>query len=176
VAAKIRDLVAAGATIIRPRPEDSPSLSEFPAADEKIRSIANDLWGSIDGKSVTGHPYGQGKVYWGKSVADVLAESKTPPDFQYNRPEIDSSLVWIHREVNDADIYFVANEQNRSEDILASFRIDGKEASCGIRQWHCRAWEYKPNGRTTVALHLTEWIRHNRVPSQGIIALAEAPR
>ena len=155
VAGKIRDLVAAGATVIGPRPEDSPSLSAFPSADENIRFIANDLWGPVDGKSVTEHAHGQGKVYWGKSVADVLAESKTPPDFQYNRPEIDSSLVWIHRQVNAAEIYFVANERNRSEDITASFRVDGKEAEL----WRpdsgtAEPAEYKlENGRTTVPLH-----------------------
>jgi hypothetical protein len=155
VAEKLRDLVDAGAIVVAPRPEGSPSLTALSSADEKIRFIANDVWGPIDGKSVTEHTYGKGKVFWGKPLAEVLSEEKTPPDFEYNRPEIDSNLVWIHRRANDADIYFVANERNRAEDITASFRVDGKEPEL----WHpdsgtVEPAEYKVEmGRTTVPLH-----------------------
>jgi hypothetical protein len=155
VVEKIRDLVSAGAIVIAPRPESSPSLTAFPSVDENLRFVANDVWGPIDGKSVTEHSYGNGKVFWGKSVGEVLAEEKTPPDLQYNRPQIDSSLVWIHRRVSDADIYFVANERNRSEDFSVSFRVDGKD----VELWHpddgtVEPAEYRSeNGRTTVPVH-----------------------
>jgi len=156
VAQKIRDLVADGATVIAPKPGNSPSLTGQPTADEEIRFIVNDVWGSIDGKSSTEHAHGKGKVYWGKSVEQVLAAENTPPDVEYNRPEIDSTLVWIHRRAGDADIYFVANQKERAEDIKTSFRVDGKEAEL----WHpdtgtIEAAEYKiEHGRTTVPLHL----------------------
>ena len=153
---KIRDLVSAGAVVIAPRPEPSPSLADYPKGDEEIRFIANQVWGPIDGKSVTEHAYGKGKVYWGRPVGDALRAENTPPDFEYNRPEIDSKLVWIHRKTEDADIYFVSNQRDREEDVRGSFRVDGKEPEL----WHADTGDTSPaayqleNGRTLVPLHL----------------------
>jgi len=156
VVRKIRDLVAEGAIVIAPRPTQSPSLTGYPASDDEIRAIANQVWGAIDGKSVTEHGYGKGKIYWGTSVADVLAAEKTPPDFEHTRPEFDTNLVWIHRRSADADLYFVANQNERVENVETSFRVAGKEAEL----WHpdtgvTEPAEYKTeNGRTIVPLHL----------------------
>jgi len=153
---KIRDLVAAGATVIAPRPTKSPSLTGYPSSDDEVRGIANEVWGANDGKSVTEHDYGKGKLYWGKTPEEVLATEKTPPDFEYNRPEIDTHLVWIHRQAGDVDIYFVANQKERTEDVMTSFRVGGKEAEL----WHPDTGLIEPaeyrieDGRTTVPLHL----------------------
>src|SRR5207247_2273974 len=153
---KIRDLVAAGAVVVAPKPQRPPSLTGFPASDDEARAIANDVWGAVDGKSITRHKYGKGKVVWGPSVEEVLAGEKVAPDVQHNRPQIDTSLVWIHRRRGDADIYFVGNQKDRAEDVLASFRVDGKEAEL----WHPDTGAIEPSayniedGRTTVQLHL----------------------
>jgi hypothetical protein len=153
---KIRDLVAAGAVVVAPKPRRPPSLTGYPASDDEARAIASDVWGAVDGKSITRHDYGKGKVYWGPSVEDVLAGEKVAPDFQHNRPQIDTFLVWIHRRLGDADIYFVGNQKERAEDVLASFRVDGKEAEL----WHPDTGMSEPSsyavesGRTTVPLHL----------------------
>jgi hypothetical protein len=153
---KIRDFVAEGATVVAPKPKGSPSLTGYPSADDEVRAIANDVWGAVDGKSITRHDYGKGKVYWGPSVDEVLAAEKVTPDFQHNQPHIGTSLVWIHRQRGDGDIYFVGNQKDRAEDVLASFRVDGKEAEL----WHpdtgaIEAAEYRiESGRTTVPLHL----------------------
>jgi hypothetical protein len=153
---KIRDLVAAGATIVAPKPGNPPSLTGYPASDDEARAIANDVWGAVDGKSITRHEYGKGRVYWGPSVAEVLTAENVAPDFEHNRPQIDTTLVWIHRRLADGDVYFVANQKDRAEDVLARFRVDGKEAEL----WHPDTGEIEPasytieNGRTTVPLHL----------------------
>src|SRR5262249_36168519 len=124
VARKIRDLVSAGAIVVAPRPGLPPSLSGAPAADEEIRAIANDVWGSVDGRSVTEHAYGKGKVYWGLPVADVLGAEKVMPDFEHTRPQVDSQLVWIHRRTPEAEIYFVASQNPRADHFTASFRVE----------------------------------------------------
>ena len=156
VARKIRELVAAGATLVAPRPVKSQGLAGYPSADDEIRFIANEVWGPIDGKSVTGHVYGKGKVVWGESLDQVLAAGKTPPDFEYSRPKSDSELVWIHRHTADADIYFVANQKERAESFETSYRVQGKEAEL----WHPDTGVVEPaayrieNGRTVVPLDL----------------------
>lgn len=156
VARKIRELVAAGATLVAPRPVRPPGLTGYPSADEELRFIANEVWGPIDGKSVTEHAYGKGRVVWGQSLDRVLAAGKTPPDFEYNRPKSDSELVWIHRHTANADIYFVANQKERAERFETSYRVDGKEAEL----WHPDTGLIEPaayrieNGRTVVPLDL----------------------
>ena len=155
VARKIRDLVKDGAIVIAPKPAQPPSLSGYPAADAELRAIANEVWGPLDGKGATEHEYGKGKVYWGKAPAEVLEAEKTAPDFLYNKPQFDTTLVWLHRHLADADVYFVSNQKERAEDVQTSFRMEGKEAEL----WHADTGMMEPaeysiaNGRTAVPLH-----------------------
>ena len=76
---KVRDLVAAGATVVGPRPRKSPSLSGFPACDAEIKSIADALWGDCNGESITEHAYGQGRVVWGRGTKTGAVSSGTAP-------------------------------------------------------------------------------------------------
>ncbi|HEY7304314.1 MAG TPA: glycosyl hydrolase [Bryobacteraceae bacterium] len=153
---KIRDLVQAGAVVIAPRPLHSPSLADYPEGDVEIRNIANEVWGDIDGKSITEHAFGKGKLYSGRTVQEIFDLEKLAPDFEYNRPYIDTELVWIHRHLPDFDVYFVANQKTRTEDVETRFRVDGRAAEL----WHpdtgaIESAAYKiENGRTTVPLHL----------------------
>jgi hypothetical protein len=171
---KLRDLVAAGAVVVAPKPKGSPSLSGGTAADAEARALADTVWGGIDGRSVTEHAYGKGKVYWGQPVEAVLAAQNTPPDVRYDArydvrstpsqadgapidtARADSAVVWIHRRTADADIYFVANQRDRAADITISFRAEGKAPEL----WHPDTGEIEPaayqmeNGRTTVPLRL----------------------
>ena len=156
VARKVRDLVAAGAVVVGPRPRGTPSLSGYPAADDEVRAVASDVWGGVDGKSITRHAYGKGRVYWGPSMADVLAAEKVGPDFEHNSPHLDTTLVWIHRRLGDGDVYFVGNQKDRTEDVITRFRVDGREAEL----WHPDTGAIEPasyaieGGRTTVPLRL----------------------
>jgi len=152
---KIRDLVAAGGIVVAAKPTGSPSLADE-GKDAEYRNIVIELWGIMDGASGNEHAYGKGKVYWGKPIEDVLAAAKTPPDFEHNMPEFDTDLVWTHRRDGDREIYFVANQKDRVEDVLTSFRVEGKEAEL----WHPDTGTTEPaeynieNGRTIVPLHL----------------------
>ena len=159
MARKIRELVMAGATVIAPPPNGTPSLSDGPAGDDSVRAIARAVWGDVDGKAVTEHAYGKGKVSWGRPVADVLAGAKVAPDVAFrsgHNGASDATLVWIHRRVNDADIYFVANQSARDEDVTASFRVAGK----GVELWDAATGNVAAagyavsNGHTEVPLHL----------------------
>ena len=153
---KLRDLVAAGATVVGPRPFGSPSLVGQPASDQEVRSLANEVWGDCDGRTIDEHAYGKGTVYWGRPLGEVLAALKTPPDFEHTRPAIDTTLVYIHRQIGDTEAYFVANQKDRAEDVEVRLRVDGKAAEI----WHPETGEIGPaayrieDGRTTVPLSL----------------------
>lgn len=126
VAAKLRDMVKAGATVVGQRPKRSPSLVGYPDSDAKVREAAQDLWGDADGVTFNQHAFGKGMVYWGLTLDEVLTRLKTPKDFASSAP-IENAPVWVHRHTPDAEIYFVANQADTPAHIEARFRVSGKE-------------------------------------------------
>jgi hypothetical protein len=63
---KIRDLVRDGATVVGAPPLKSPSLNDYPACDEQVKTLAGELWGSGEPPlEVTERSVGQGRVVWG---------------------------------------------------------------------------------------------------------------
>ena len=146
---KIRDLVNAGAMVAGPKPIDSPSLSD---SQTEFQTIAGQLWGSGEGE----HAYGKGKVYGGQPLAQTLSAMQVAADFEYSRPQADTSLLYVHRKVADGEIYWVDNRSNRAEAVEAGFRVQGKAAEL----WHADTGVIEPasyqiaGGRTTVPLRL----------------------
>ena len=126
VLGKLHELVASGATIVGRRPEMSPSLLDYPRADTKVRDLAMDLWGSMDGVTLNEHAYGKGMTYWGLSLDEVLHRVKASPDFKASG-SLDNPPVWVHRHTKDAEIYFVANQSDEAVHLNARFRVSGKD-------------------------------------------------
>ena len=85
VARKLHDLVAAGATIMGPRPTTSPSLLHGADADAQVRSLATDLWGDMDGVTLNQHAYGKGMTYWGITLDEVLHAAEDAAGLQGER-------------------------------------------------------------------------------------------
>jgi len=154
---KIRDLVKDGATVLGPKPLQSPSLAGYPNSDREVRALATELWGDLDGVSRMRRSYGKGTVVWGLAPADVLTSLRIPKDVEYSRA-LDAKVSWLHRRTAETEIYFVANNTDRKQEISARFRVSGKEAEL----WHADTGEVEPaefsieDGRTTVPLHLAE--------------------
>ncbi len=71
------------------------------------------------------HSLGKGKVIWGQSMEQVLSGLKLPQDFAYTAAR-DSEVLYLHRRTEDADIYFVANQKDRFEQVECTFRVSGK--------------------------------------------------
>ncbi|RYD83957.1 MAG: glycoside hydrolase family 2, partial [Sphingobacteriales bacterium] len=59
---KIKDLVEDGAVVLGPKPQTSPSLQGYPAADKDVQKLADELWGDINGSSVKTHKLGKGMI------------------------------------------------------------------------------------------------------------------
>jgi len=122
---KIKELVNAGAIVVGPKPEQDPGLLHFPECDKKVKELADEVWGNCDGSAIKQHTYGKGKVYWNVPVREILNEKGIAPDFVYNN---DNAFIdFIHRNVGDTDVYFIANRNNREEKTDCLFRITGKQ-------------------------------------------------
>ena len=126
-AAKIRKLVKAGATVLGPKPQRSPSLSGYPRCDEVVRAIGDEVWGDCDGKAVTQHAFGKGRVFCGVTVAEALNLMNVPPDFDYTCGDANADVRFIHRCEDETEIYFLANQTHGPVDIDASFRANGRQ-------------------------------------------------
>jgi hypothetical protein len=149
---KIRDLVQSGAIVAGPKPSDTPSLSD----DQKeFQSIVDDMWGS----GTDEHGYGKGKVFGEQISLEVMRAIQIVPDFEYSKPQSDTEILFVHRKLNDGDLYYVDNRRDGAEDLDATFRITGKDAEL----WHAdtgtmeTASFQSTDGRTTVPLHLEPW-------------------
>lgn len=157
---KIRDLVAAGATVVGPKPEKDTSLTDYPKCDEEVKQLADEVWGPCDGKSVTENRFGKGRVVWGKKLRDILATDNIPPDFQFVASTADVQIDFIHRDVDGAQVYFLANRTGREESAYCSFRVDGKmpelwDPATGVMR---KADSYAiASGRTAMLLNLAPY-------------------
>ena len=106
---KIEALVAAGGTVLGPEPQKSPSLENYPNADQEVQKLAKSLWES-------------GKIRTDKDLKPVFADLKCGPDVIVSR-----GIVWKHRSEAGREIYFIANQDKKARDETVLFRVNGKE-------------------------------------------------
>ncbi|MGB5943951.1 MAG: glycosyl hydrolase [Leeuwenhoekiella sp.] len=150
-AKKLKELVLAGAVILGDRPTDSPSLMDNDTDLKELKNIADEMWGATENgvKQV-----GQGKVYWGKSLEDVLQAESISKDVIVPK-QVD--VNWIHRKTADADIYFVASKMDEPVDVALSFRQTGVVPQIwdGLtgEQFDAKIWS-RGKERTNVTLSL----------------------
>jgi len=149
---RIRDLVAAGATVVGARPAETPSLADDVS---EFRRIVDAVWGAVEGV----HAYGRGTIYAGYSIEGALKALQLAPDFEYTRPASDTAFLAVHRHLAGGELYFVSNRSGHAADIEATFRVAGREAEL----WHAdtgltEAASYRiDQGRTVVPLKLEPW-------------------
>jgi hypothetical protein len=151
---KIRDLVKDGATVVGPKITRSPSLQDYPKCDDDVRTLAEEVWGNCDGTNVTEHACGKGRAVWGRTLGEVFESASLKPDFEVPADSL-AKLVYIHRIVNDDDVYFVSNQRDANSQARCIFRISGKTPQL----WHPDSGVIEPapvysesDGRTTVSL------------------------
>ena len=120
---KIESLVNDGATIIGPKPTIVASLRDHEAQTHELRTVADALWGAVDGYTVTQNTHGAGRVVWGKNAREVLLADGVAPDFTYDPIYPDPGLDYIHRTVGDNEVYFVRNPTAKSVEALCAFRV-----------------------------------------------------
>jgi len=121
---RLCELVRAGATVVGPRPQHSPSLAGFPKCDAQVEKIAREMWGQCDGSNVLENADGKGRVAWGRSLADVFAAQNLQPDFEFQGAN--THLTYAHRMAGAADIYFVSNQRRQFDSAECTFRVSGK--------------------------------------------------
>lgn len=126
---KIEQLVADGAIVLGPAPERSPSLENQPAADRKVKALAQKLWGNVDGMHVKQRPYGKGMICHGISFEELFAQLDYVPDCKVPA----GTLIYQgHQRDGNKDIYILSNQENHSVTMDVEFRVTGKQPELWI--------------------------------------------
>ncbi len=140
---KVKELAAAGATVIGLKPTEASGLQDYPACDEDLRALAADL-------------YGHG-IITNQTAREKLLADGVAPDFESKTRDagFQAEIDFIHRTAPGAEIYFVANRSSNETTIDATFRVNGLapelwDASTG--EHHFAAVYTAKDGRTTLPL------------------------
>ena len=114
--------VKKGLTLLGDPPLRSPSLQNYPECDQRVKELADDLWGeNAPGKFERG--VGKGRVFRGHSLEEVFARLDIPKDLECNSKDI----LWTHRTSEDAEIYFISNQsEENSVTITPHFRVKNR--------------------------------------------------
>ncbi len=182
VAVKLKELVEAGAVVVGPRPTYSPSLELGAEGQETVRRIAAQLWGDLDGKTVTENRVGKGRVFWGKPLKDVLTVIGVGPDCEFTKV-VDTAtgklvvvtmnsqtgtnpvlvgaerkgwgLEVLHKQGPGYEFYFLSNQEFFPVSTEARFRVTGRVPEL----WHADSGKIieapvwrEQGGRTVVPL------------------------
>lgn len=121
----VHRLVAAGATVIGPKPERTASLTGYPESEPVLKRLAEEVWGSKPGDDGA-HHFGKGKAVWANHGRAYLFDSGVTPDFVFAGPD-DADIHYIHRRSTDWDLYFLSNQREEQVRGTAKFRVVGKQ-------------------------------------------------
>ncbi len=157
---KIRDLVQAGATVLGEPPTQSPSMANFPKCDAEVQKFAAELWGGANPGQSGERKFGKGKIIWGKSLTEIFAATQIPADIEYRDAAADAKFLFTHRTSPDAEIYFVSNQKDRTEQVNCAFRVTGRQPEL---------WDAVTGERRA----LPEWSEQS---GQTIVPLTFAPK
>ena len=105
--------------MIGPRPTRAPTLADFPHADDNIQALAAMLWPETSGPGE--RRVGKGRVITGKSFETILAEDALVQDFDSGEADV----RYIHRKLDNGEMYFVSYQNDQSQDLKLTFRVSG---------------------------------------------------
>ena len=176
---KLKELVAAGATVIGPKPVKGETLKNYPECDSEIAKLAGELWAPgapapsrQDALKHAGKmPALPGRVIADQTAREVLQADGVQPDFAAERraparpddaprlagpaPGAPLDIDYIHRTGDGAEIYFVASRVTNAVSADCVFRVAGKAPEL----WNAVTGEHKfsaaygqNDGRTIVPL------------------------
>ncbi|UMB54112.1 hypothetical protein MKD41_01220 [Lutibacter sp. A64] len=121
VLAKIEELVKQGGVILGYKPENSPSLQNYPQCDVEVKELANKLWSGVykDGKMK--NLYAAGFVFDGYQLNEVFSTLNVKKDVDV--PD-EAPILWTHRTLPGMDIYFITNQSNEQIEVSPIFRVN----------------------------------------------------
>lgn len=151
---KVQTLLEQGATVLGPKPERLVSLVGGASAQRRFHQLADRLWGSSPA-SQGQNKVGNGRLVWGPTSRQFLQRDGVDLDFEVLDVDQQADYQYIHYTLQDADVYFVCNQTDRTKSIDCAFRVSGKQAQLWdpVTGQITRADAFKQvDGRTVIPL------------------------
>ncbi len=121
---KVDILVRAGAVMLGAKPARTASLTGGPEAETRFHALADGLWGAPEVKR--GHRrVDAGQIFWGMTGREVLKRMGVVEDCAWEGPE--EAFGYIHRQMDDGDIYFISSRSEEPACSQFTFRVRGKQ-------------------------------------------------
>ncbi len=125
---KVAELIRAGATVVGPPPTGLAGLATHPDEEKTFEALVAQLWGGDrSGAAMMKRHIGFGYLVSGQSARQTLLDAGVPPDFEHSGISDDGVIYWIHRRMDDAEIYFVSSHWQPAEKLECTFRVSGKQ-------------------------------------------------
>jgi hypothetical protein len=125
---KVSDLIHAGATVLGTPPSGLAGMPLAPDEERSFETLIADLWGGDrDGSATLKRKLGAGYLVSRQSARQTLLEAGVPPDFEVSGLTEAGAVYWIHRRMEDADLYFVSSHWPPEEELECTFRVSGKQ-------------------------------------------------
>ena len=125
---KVRELIEIGATVVGPRPTGLAGLPLRSDEEARFEAQVGQLWGTgRSNSSSVKRRIGAGYLVSGQSARQTLLDAGVRPDFEQTGLSRDGTLYWIHRRLDDVDIYYVASYWQPTEKLECAFRVSGKQ-------------------------------------------------
>lgn len=116
---RLTELVTAGAIVIGRPPVATPSGADSP---EEFQRLVRTLWAGGASASL-----GKGRVIDSVEIEPALKSLGIAPDVELKDPAVGAQLLFVHRRLDDADVYFLSNRSADRQVSEALFRVSGKK-------------------------------------------------
>ena len=171
VLAKIRSLIADGATVVgHQRPVRAPGTNDQKDETAKVVSLAGELWGQSGMSDPTAtptvliRPIDKGRFILARDRTAALREIGVEADFSIvGRAEADlGPLDFIHRRTAEDEFYFVRNKTKDPQSLTCRFRVAAEAKGLVPEFWWpdsglrsaCQDWKSGAGGMTELPVTL----------------------
>lgn len=128
-------------TLVGPPAVRAVGLTGHPESDREVSRIVRALWGDKPDEAGD-RRVGRGRVVWGRTLNEIFLADGLQPDLEIaedaetaslgpetlsNIPNPTGSSDWIHRRIDRADVYFVANLRRAPAGGEFVFRAAGRQ-------------------------------------------------
>ncbi|MDN3587649.1 glycosyl hydrolase [Pedobacter aquatilis] len=136
---KLSELINAGAkVIVAEKPSFQNGIKQV--SNSEFNQLVDEIWGGnfdsfkSGGKPIYNKKLGLGQIFRAPFEGNDFNSLGIEKDLQVNMlQDILSSTItpvkhiaFAHRKTSDSDIYFIANQKDKEQDFLFSFRVNGK--------------------------------------------------
>jgi len=119
-------LVNDGAIIAGEPPLYPPGFKETENSMKQFNELVDKIWDGLDEVN-TSKSIGKGKVLYSTNLDWIVTQADLTPDLEFIPNQNTDSLRYIHKKIDDTDIYFVTNLTSLAQSVKISMRITGKK-------------------------------------------------